>query len=265
MRPVGLLTFVVAVAVGSVLPGQSPPRLSAIDAVITDTALVPVAGVTVALVGTTVRLTTGLNGRFLIHGLPGGRFQLTLQKLGYRSISSEVDIGDADTLRLSFTLESGRSQLERVTVTERGRSLRLAQFDERREKGGGQYMTADDIAKRNTPFATELMRTLKGMNVKPYPDGAGGVQYFAMSTRSGTRDAFFQARKGQAESYVIGCPMEVYIDGIVMPTPFNLDHLPPPSAIEGVELYSGPAMVPLKFGGTERRCGVVLIWTKDGS
>ena len=264
MRSVTLLTFVSA-AVASA-GAQAAPRASIIDAVVTDTALVPMAGVSVVLVGTSVRLSTGVNGRFVIQAVPAGSFQLALQKLGYRSVTSVVDLGDADTLRLTFMLEGGRSsQLAGVNVTEKGRSMRLAAFDERRERGGGQFMVAEEIEKRNTPFATELFRTFKGLNVKPYPDGAGGVVYYAMNPRSGSRDLYIPQRKMNTEQTLIGCPMEVYVDGIIMPTPFNLDHLPPPSNIAGVEIYSGPAGIPLKYGGADRRCGAILVWTKDGT
>lgn len=48
-----------------------------------------------------------------------------------------------------------------------------------------------------------------------------------------------------------------------MPTPFSLDQLPAPNDLEGIELYTGPASAPPQFGGNERRCGVMLVWTKD--
>lgn len=263
MRAVTLMTFVSVVASAGVV-AQPAPRMSAIDAVVTDSALKPVAGVTVALVGTSVRLATGANGRFVIQAMPAGQFQLAIQKLGYLSLSPVVDVGDADTLRLAFILEAGRS-LGGVAVTEKRRSLRLAAFDERREKGGGQFITAEEIEKRNTPFATELFRTFRGMTIKGYPDGASGIQYYAMNPRSGTRDLYISRKTGNTERSIIGCPMEVFVDGLIMATPFNLDHLPNPSSIAGVEVYSGPAAIPLKYGGGDRRCGAILVWTKDGT
>jgi hypothetical protein len=36
------------------------------------------------------------------------------------------------------------------------------------------------------------------------------------------------------------CPMQVYLDQIPLPTPFNLDLLPSPKQIAGIEVYSGP-------------------------
>jgi hypothetical protein len=40
--------------------------------------------------------------------------------------------------------------------------------------------------------------------------------------------------------------------------------LPAPRDVAGVEVYAGPSTVPLQFSGADRRCGMVLVWTKDG-
>ena len=44
----------------------------------------------------------------------------------------------------------------------------------------------------------------------------------------------------------------------------NLDNLPSPKEIAGIEMYPGPATAPLQYGGSGTRCGVILIWTKSG-
>lgn len=44
---------------------------------------------------------------------------------------------------------------------------------------------------------------------------------------------------------------------------FPLELLPTPKEIAGIEVYDGPATVPAQFNGLDRRCGMVLVWTKD--
>ena len=66
-----------------------------------------------------------------------------------------------------------------------------------------------------------------------------------------------------ADETIKGCPMQVYVDGVAMPTPFNLDELPSPKNLAGIEIYSGPATTPSQYGGVDRRCGVIVVWTKD--
>jgi hypothetical protein len=168
-----------------------------------------------------------------------------------------------DTAHLSFTLVNANPLLDRITVTATGASLRMAEFESRWEHAiGGQFLTSAEIGKRNSVFATELMRTFKGLNVKPQANANGISEHFAVSTRTGALDV--APRVGKT-SVLYGCPIEVYVDNIRMPTPFNLDDLPPASSLAGIEFYAGPASTPPQFGGVNRRCGVIVVWTKDGS
>ena len=58
--------------------------------------------------------------------------------------------------------------------------------------------------------------------------------------------------------------MQVYLDQVPLPSPFNLELLPPPRDLAGIEVYAGPATIPPQFNGYNRGCGVILVWTKDG-
>jgi hypothetical protein len=58
--------------------------------------------------------------------------------------------------------------------------------------------------------------------------------------------------------------MTVYIDNVPMPSPFNLDLLPSPREMMGIEVYAGSATIPPQFAGFGTSCGVILVWTKDG-
>ena len=57
------------------------------------------------------------------------------------------------------------------------------------------------------------------------------------------------------------------LDCILLPPTTGPDDLPPPSAMAGIEYYSGPATIPVQYKSTSGAgfCGVVLMWTKDGS
>jgi hypothetical protein len=77
-------------------------------------------------------------------------------------------------------------------------------------------------------------------------------EYFALSRREG------------ANPSLGACPMQVVLDQVPLPMPFNLDLLPPPRDLAGIEVYAGPSTTPLQFSGYNRGCGVILVWTKDG-
>jgi hypothetical protein len=264
-RCITLATSLLAVA--SPALAQSRPATGMIDGIVTDTNLVALGTADVSIVSTAIRVATGANGRFRITAVPAGQYLLTVRKFGYHPMVKIVDVAAADTLRLSIFLNPAPAALDKVVVTGKSQSLRMAGFDKRRETEQGQFLTEEAIARRNTPSATELLRAFTSIDVKMYPGAGGQMQYFAMSRRSGLTDEYKlpTRRKGQQEETVQGCPMQVYIDGVPMPTPFSLDLLPSPRNLAGIELYSGPATTPPQFGGADRRCGVILVWTKDGS
>jgi hypothetical protein len=255
----------------SVLPcaaGNAQPRpvTGMIDGIVTDTNLVSLGAADVSILSTAIHVATGANGRFRITAVPAGQYLLTVRKFGYHPMVKIVDVAAADTLRLSIFLNPAPTALGKVVVTGKSRSPRMAEFEKRRETEQGQFLTEEAIAKRNTPSATELLRAFTSIDVKMYPGAGGQMQYFAMSRRSGLTDVYkLPIRRKGIEETVQGCPMQVYIDGVPMPTPFSLDLLPSPRNLAGVELYSGPATTPPQFGGADRRCGVILVWTKDGS
>ena len=225
-----------------------------IEGVVTDTGLVVLSDVAVSMVGVSVLVTTGANGRFRINVGRAGRYFLIARRLGFQPLSTEVQVPDGDTLRLALQLERVVTELQTVTVEAPARvSPRMAEFDARRKLGEGQFLTRDDIEKRNSVFATELLRTFKSLKIVPSSNG-GPPAYYASSMR-----AAGSPLKNP------NCFMQVVIDGIPQAIPYNLELLPPPRELAGIEVYAGPSTIPLQFKGFDRSCGVILVWTRDGS
>lgn len=224
--------------------------LGVVDGIVTDSNLVPLRGAFVSVLNSSIRVGTGPNGRFRITRIPPGQFLLIVRRGGYRPTSAMIDVKARDTLRLAYTLsEMPVNMLEGVTVTEKAVSLRMLEFEQRKKLGMGQFMDADEIDRRGSVYATELMRKFTNMTVSP-SRSSSMTEYFALSNREGG-------------SISMGaCPMTVYIDQVPMPTPFNLDLLPTPKSIAGIEVYGGSATIPPQYSGPNRGCGVILVWTK---
>lgn len=231
----------------------SSRALGTIDGIVSDTGLAPLQGAFVTVFGSNVRVGTGPNGRFRITKIPIGQYLLMVKRVGYRPASAIIQVPETDTLRLSYTLEPvPAEQLNAVVVTEKAPSIRMSEFEQRRKLGQGEFMTADEIKQRNSVFATELFRKFKAVNVSP--DNSGPItQYYALSAREG------------GNPQLGACPMQVYLDQVPLPSPFNLDLLPAPHDIGGIEVYAGASTIPLQFAGYDRGCGVILVWTKDSS
>lgn len=224
--------------------------LGAIDGIVTDSNLVPLRGAFVSILNSSIRVGTGPNGRFRITRIPPGQFLLIVKRGGYRPTSAMVEVRALDTLRLAYTLsEAPASMLAGVNVTEKAVSLRMLEFEQRKKLGMGQFLDAEEIERRNSVYATELMRKFTNMTVSP-SRSSSMTEYFALSNREG------------GSISVGACPMTVYIDQVPMPTPFNLDLLPTPKSIGGIEVYGGSSTIPMQYSGMNRGCGVILVWTK---
>ncbi len=77
----------------------------------------------------------------------------------------------------------------------------------------------------------------------------------AISTRGKNASAFS----------LVDCVMQLMIDGTLMPENSDIDALMTRS-VYGVEVFSGPASIPLKLKSprTDSWCGLIVIWTRSG-
>ena len=230
-------------------------RLGVIDGVVTDTTLQPLNAADVTIVGAGLRVVTGANGRFRLVQVPPGQYLLVVRRIGYAPTSGIVEVPVADTLRLSYTLERSTYALDTVRINSRRVTMRMVDFEQRRLQGIGQFITQEEIERRGSVQTSDFLRYMRGVQVSQNTTQIfGGTQVYSRREGGG-----FDANQQQQF-----CPMQVLLDGIILPRYFNLDLLPPPKQIAGIEVYSGAATIPPQFGGVDRRCGVVAVWTRDG-
>ncbi len=223
-----------------------------IEGVVSDTGLSPLQAAFVSILGTNIRVGTGPNGRFRITQVPEGRYLVIVKRVGYRPASDVVDVVARDTARLSYTLENADVKLNPVVTNDRAPTIKMQEFDQRRRLGQGEFMTQLEIKERNPVFSTELFRKFKSVYVAP-STSSSITQYYAFSAREG----------GNPQTGA--CTMQIVLDRVPLPQPFNLDLLPSPKDLFGIEVYAGSATVPLEYSGVNRGCGVILVWTRDGS
>lgn len=203
-----------------------------IDGVVSDTSLAPLADATITVVGTNIRVVTGANGRFRLVALPAGQSVLLVRHIGFEAATSKVTVADADTLRLSFALDAAVASLDPVKIADQNVSPKLAEFYARRKVGPGQFMTEEEIEKQNPVLTSELFARFLGIS--------GG---------------------GSARS---PCKLTALVDGVTRYSKFG--ELPSPREIAAIEFFAGPSEVPLQYKSiTTARCGLILIWTRDGS
>lgn len=250
MRAARLLV-VISLGLFSAQPVRA--QTGVIDGVVTDSSLAPLSGVHVTLNGSSFDVTTPESGRFRFSGVPAGLYVISVGKIGYKSSLTTIRLAADDTLRPAYELIPTGTVLGTVKITGLSASPNRQEFDARRALGRGKFMAEDEIDKRNSARATELLRTFSSINVVA-PLGnrsATAPVYYAMSRREG----------GGFKS----CAMAVVVDGFQMPLPFDLEELPSPKEIMGIEVYSGNATIPVQFARWNSGCGLILVWRKDGS
>jgi Carboxypeptidase regulatory-like domain/TonB-dependent Receptor Plug Domain len=230
-------------------------QLAVIDGIVTDTLLRPLGSADVSVVGIGARVVTSENGRFRMLQVPAGQYLLVVRRIGYAPTSGIIQVPEADTLRLSYTLIRSDRMLDTVRVKERRVTMRMLDFEVRRKQGQGQFITQEEIERRGSLQTSDYMRSMRGVEVSRVTTQAfAGTQVYSRREGGG-----FDAN-GQQQY----CSMQVVLDGIILPRNFDLDLLPPPKQIAGIEVYTGAATIPPQFGGPDRRCGVVAVWTRDG-
>ncbi|WP_411279911.1 carboxypeptidase regulatory-like domain-containing protein [Gemmatimonas sp.] len=240
-----------AAAVAARMSGE----FAVIDGVVTDTLLHPLGSADVSVVGIGARVITTENGRFRMLQVPSGQYLLVVRRIGYAPTSGIIQVPEGDTVRLSYTLVRSNALLDTVRVRERRVSMRMADFEARRRQGQGQFVTLEEIDRRGSLQTSDFMRSMRGVEISRVTTQAfAGTQVYSRREGGG-----FDAN-GQQQY----CAMQVVLDGIILPRNFDLDLLPLPKQIAGIEVYTGAATIPPQFGGPDRRCGVVAVWTRDG-
>lgn len=228
--------------------------IGVIDGIVTDTLLRPLGSADVSVVGVGARVVTEESGRFRFLQVPAGQYLLVVRRIGFAPTSGIIDVPADDTLRLSYILARTTNLMDTVRIRETRVSLRMLEFDQRRIQGVGQFITQEQIERRGSRETSDFLRTLRGVDVSRIT-----TQAFAGTVALSKREGGSVLGEGGG-----ACSMQIVLDGIVLPRFFNLDLLPPPKQIAGIEVYSGAATVPPQFGGADRRCGMILVWTREG-
>ncbi len=259
--------------------GQSRrPRTGIIDGIVADSTLAPLAGATISIVGSNIRIVTGDNGRFRISDVELGPHYLVAQRIGFEPVSWHVEVRASDTARVSFSLDRLIRSLDTVVIAQKSVAPRFAEFEARllRHEATASF-TRDDILKVHPVETWQMLSRVP--SVKFIPKGANGGLW-AVSARGMRLDG--------TTLQSAPCFMSVMIDGVLMagdpPAPpstspgglktssapvqtdgvFDMANLPAPDQIHGIEVFAGPSSIPPKYNGAgnNKMCGLIVIWTR---
>lgn len=204
--------------------------------------------------------TTDINGRFRLEGIPDGRFEVVVRRLGYLPAQFFRQFRH-DTVSVEVRLTPLAVVLPEVETRARGPaaiSPKLREWARRRDyNAGGKFW--DD----------SLLRTIEHRKLADVLQQVSGVHIL----REGGASHLITSG-GRAGNMTRGgpCYVVVYLDGARLntgsmmgsgdPSPPNLDDIPV-DQIAAMEFYRSASEIPVEFDSPGSMCGVLAIWTRD--
>ncbi|HSR40644.1 MAG TPA: carboxypeptidase regulatory-like domain-containing protein, partial [Longimicrobiales bacterium] len=155
-------------------------------------------------------------GTFAFPALEAGRYRIHIVRIGYRALVDTIALAGNSEIRVRASMVPAALDLEPLVVTAVRRTPAfMREFERRRRRGFGSFITREEIEEQ-MPFATsDLFRRLPGMRV--VPRGATGGPGLVMRGR---------------------CRPQLYIDGIPAWNEVSIDLALHPDDIEAIEVYS---------------------------
>jgi hypothetical protein len=179
------------------------------------------------------------NGRFWFRNVPAGEQVIVVHYLGYAD-TTRVNLLPAELNQFEVSVELTVVPVADLFVQVEALEApsKLSEFNRRREKGEGYFITRADILRRDPVRTTDMLRAVPGVRIA--------------STSLGQSSIRMRGRN---------CPIAYFVDGIRAPV-FNLDSVLP-SSVEGIEIYKGTSSVPPEFRGGLTPCAAIVLWTRD--
>jgi TonB-linked SusC/RagA family outer membrane protein len=210
----------------------------------------PISGATIRVVGTQIGGATGVDGRYIVRGVPAGTIRLQVNRIGFEVKAATVTVVAGQTATADVALAQAALSLSEVVVTVTGA--------QRKAEISNTVASVDIATKATETSASTLGQLLSGQ--------AAGVQILSAGAAGGGSRIRI---RGQSSLSLSNAPV-VYVDGVKVTSaastgsatgPSRFDDLNP-DEIETVDVLKGPAAATLY--GTEAANGVINITTKKG-
>ncbi|WP_411278733.1 TonB-dependent receptor plug domain-containing protein [Gemmatimonas sp.] len=231
---------------GTAMPAQvaTPVLTGTVKGSVVTVARIPLVGAQIRFGSATDVAESDDAGQFIAARVGAGAMWVRVRRIGYRPESLLVTVLAGQSIEPTVVMTQIAQSIAAVKVVGR-RDITgpMAGFYKRLQGGGGRYFTQADIERRNPSNMTDLLRTVPGVRIE--------TRGFENKVRvRGSR-----------------CSPLVWLDGQgLFAAEFDLDALDP-RTFEGIEVYSGPASVPMEFQGNQRMsssCGTIVLWSRRG-
>lgn len=223
----------------------TPQRASLVGQVVSEVTGEPLGGATVALRRARRGALADSAGNFSIPEALAGEDTLEVRYVGYEGGSTPITLEPEVTTRVVLLLAPNVVRVaELVVEIERGEfRLGLREFERRRAKGIGEFVTREEIERQNPRRTSDVLRRVPGLRVGP--SDAGGRAEITLGRQA------------------MPCRPAIFVDGLHMPR-FSVDDIIVPD-LGAIEVYAGAGEIPAQYASmAPSACGAVLIWTRRG-
>jgi hypothetical protein len=219
------------------------------------------------------RVATNDSGQFAVR-IDVGKVNIEAKRLGF--MQSKLSLQVRRDTAIEIVMLPSPGQLKAVTVTERARTgLEALGFYDRMEQQkrgllNGTFITPEDVARRNPSAISQMMgnvqgvalRTSAGRMIPVGPDGTCVMTMFldgVMVSNTKGQGAVMQEMAEMMQKAATGVP-----DGR-MADYGGIDLVMSAHQLAAMEIYPRISSAPVKYQPLAGSCGVILIWSKDGS
>jgi hypothetical protein len=219
--------------------------------IVTDSAGYPLPNVEIRIMDLGRMSRSDVQGKFAIERITDRIVDLTLRRLGYevRFVRVSMINGEGDSLRVVMRAEP--LLLDPVEIEAKEHPF-FNEYERRRQRGIGTFITRKDIEQLNTSYPSDAFRRLPGMRFVQVPQGMG-VRFMSSIGMTGGRS---RGSPGGAE-----CVPTIWVDGQAA-VGMEIDEIRAQD-IHGIEIYRGASTVPAQFAkGGLTQCGAIVVWTR---
>jgi hypothetical protein len=211
-------------------------------------------------------------GTFRLRGWTAGKYRLRTISIGYRTVTSDLlELMTGEEFELTVRMAVDAVPVEPITIVSRSRNslteIALRGYYDRRDMGRrigiGRYLDRAEIEQKGKKL-TDVLQRVPGLRIvrsntctyvvtTSNPGGTNSLTRVPSRTQSTSCDS-----AGGAV-----CPVNVYLDGMLMKIEKSIDDMIPLEWVEAIEVYRRASEMPAEFLGSGA-CGVVGIWTRRG-
>jgi hypothetical protein len=185
---------------------------------------------------------TDAEGRFSIRNVAPGVDTVQVRYFGFEPSTTVVDLKPGHITDATLLISNAVLEVADLTVeVRRIYTGKLRGFEERRMKGFGDFITPQQIERRQPKVPSDMLRGFAGVVVGSEQFGQTEV-YFTKGGSSGR------------------CYPTVWLDGQPMRN-MNIDEITGADLL-AMELYQGGTQMPPQWASNS--CGLIIVWTKEG-